>query len=395
MSTAPVPDGGRPLDGTRVLDFTSMVSGPYCTRLLADMGATVIKVEAATGDLIRYGAPLTPAGSRYFQAFNAGKQSVVLDLKAPAAIRIATDLAAQCDVLVENFRPGVMQKLGLDYTTLRAVNPALVYCSISGFGQSGPMRDWPAYAPIVHALSGFDAAFMNSQDAPDQPPVAGIQVADVLTGAFAFGAIQSALIKRFRTGCGDHIDATLIESAMALISGDLQVPQVETPQRITTFKAVRSDDGFVMPVILTEKAFDALCRVIDPTLLDDPRFNERNARGRHWEQLRQVIEGWTSQRSGQECQDTLMAVGVPCARYMTPAEVLRNEHLQLRGSFATLDDAAGSFAINNAPFKFASTDTSIRSPAPRLGADTAQTLRSLLGMTESELAALIAAGVVA
>jgi len=369
-------DTSRPLEGFRVLDFTSMVSGPYCTRLLADMGAIVIKVEAPDGDLIRHGAPLTTAGSRYFQAFNAGKQSIVLDLKAPDGLRIAADLAAACDVLVENFRPGVMQKLGLGYDVLSARNPTLVYCSISGFGQSGPMRDWPAYAPIVHALSGFDAAFMSCQDNPHVPPVAGIQVADVLTGAFAFGAIQSALLKRVRTGCGDYIDATLIESAMALITGDLQMPQVETAQRITTFKAVRSNDGFVMPVILTEKAFEALCRIIDERLLHDPRFNERGARAKHWEALRLTIEAWTIERSAQQCQDTLMSAGVPCARYASPADVLRNEHLLARGSFSTLDDGSGDFLVNHAPFQFSSTDTHIRHAAPALGADTSRILHA-------------------
>jgi crotonobetainyl-CoA:carnitine CoA-transferase CaiB-like acyl-CoA transferase len=258
---------------------------------------------------------------------------------------------------------------------MNARNPALVYCSISGFGQSGPMRDWPAYAPIVHALSGFDAVFMNCQDDPLVPPIAGIQVADVLTGAFAFGAIQSAPLKRVRTGCGDYIDATLIESAMALITGDLQMPQIETRQRITTFKAARSSDGYVMPVILTEKAFEALCRIIDVSMLDDPRFNERAARTKHWEDLRLAIETWTIERTAQECQDTLMQAGVPCARYAAPAEVLGNEHLLARGSFSTLDDGSGDFLVNHAPFQFGSTNTQIRDAAPKLGADTSRVLR--------------------
>ena len=275
-------DRGRPLDGIRVLDFTAVVSGPYCTRLLADMGATVIKVEADGGDLLRHAVPLSAAGSRYFAAFNAGKQSIVIDLKAPSGAAIARELAAKCDVVVENFRPGVMEKLGLGYDALADANPALVYCSISGFGQTGPMRDWPAYAPIVHALSGFDHVFTQCQDDRSEPPITGIQVADVLTGAFAFGAIQSALIKRFRTGRGDYIDATLIESAMALVTGDLQMPQIETDTRIQTFKAVRANDGFVMPVILTEKAFETLCSIVDPNLLARPALQPpRAAREAH------------------------------------------------------------------------------------------------------------------
>ncbi len=383
-------DRSRPLDGIRVLDFTAVVSGPYCTRLLADMGATVIKVEADGGDLLRHAVPLSAAGSRYFAAFNAGKQSIVIDLKTPRGSAIARDLAAKCDVIVENFRPGVMAKLGLGYDALAEANPALIYCSISGFGQTGPMRDWPAYAPIVHALSGFDHVFTQCQDDRSNPPITGIQVADVLTGAFAFGAIQSALIKRFRTGRGDYIDATLIESSMALVTGDLQMPQIETDTRIQTFKAVRAHDGFVMPVILTEKAFETLCSIIDPNLLQDPRFSHRVPRAKHTAELRAAIEAWASQRSARECQETLMAVGVPCARYATVEDVLDDAHLNARGSFTTLDDGAGSFVVNNAPFRFRNSDTAIREGAPRLGQHTTAILTDLLGLDPQQLQSLAA-----
>ena len=387
-------DRTRPLDGIRVLDFTAVVSGPYCTRLLADMGATVIKVEADGGDLLRHAVPLSAAGSRYFAAFNAGKQSVVIDLKAPRGTAIARELAAKCDVLVENFRPGVMEKLGLGYDAVAATNPSLVYCSISGFGQTGPMRDWPAYAPIVHALSGFDHVFTQCQDDRSRPPITGIQVADVLTGAFAFGAIQSALIKRFRTGRGDYIDATLIESAMALVTGDLQMPQIETDTRIQTFKAVRAKDGFVMPVILTEKAFETLCSIVDPELLRDPRFAHRVPRAKHTAELRDAIEIWTSQRTARECQETLMAAGVPCARYATVEDVLDDPHLDARGSFARLDDGAGTFVVNNAPFRFRDSDTAIRSGAPKLGEHTGAVLTHWLNIDADLIAELARDGVV-
>jgi crotonobetainyl-CoA:carnitine CoA-transferase CaiB-like acyl-CoA transferase len=283
-----------------------------------------------------------------------------------------------------------MQKLGLGYDELAASNPALVYCSISGFGQSGPMKDWPAYAPIVHALSGFDHVFTQCQDDTSEPPIAGIQVADVLTGAFAFGAVQSALIKRFRTGRGDYIDATLVESAMALITGDLQMPQIETDTRIQTFKAVRANDGFVMPVILTEKAFESLCRIVDPGLLDDPRFNRRAPRARHTAEFRDAIETWTQQRSARACQETLMAAGVPCARYSTVEDVLADPHLGARGSFTTLDDGAGAFRVNNAPFQFRDSDTAIRGGAPRLGEHTISILTEVLGLDAARVQALAA-----
>ena len=403
VSASPSPgDGGArtdpaalPLHGIRVLDFTSMVSGPYCTRLLADMGCEVIKVESVTGDLIRQAPPVTAHGSRYFHAFNGGKRSIAIDLKHPDGAALARRLALRCDVLVENNRPGVMAALGLGADALRADHPALVYCAISGFGADGPMRDWPAYAPIVHALSGFDTVFMRAQGADSAPPVASVQVADVLTGAFAFGAIQSALIKRFRTGVGDVIDSTLIESAMALITGDLQVPQLLPQQRIQTFTAVRAADGFVMPVILTEKAFASLARIIDPQWLNDPRFAGPRARAEHGAALRAGIEAWTVQRPARECQEKLMNADVPCACYATPADVLNNPHLLARDSFTRLGDGAGAFLVNNAPFRFASVATPVRGAAPALGAHTRELLQTLLDLSNGEIDALHAARAVA
>jgi len=384
----------RPLDGVRVLDFTTMVSGPYCTRLLADVGATVIKLENPTGDPLRGAVPHGASGSRYFAAFNAGKRSVVVDLKEPAGVALARELAAKCDVVVENFRPGVMDKLGLGYGALAAANPALVYCSISGFGQTGPMKDWPAYAPIAHALSGFDHVFAQAQEDDGTPPIAAIQIADVLTGAFAFGAVQSALIARYRTGRGDYVDATLLEAALALVTGDLQMPQIQTNARITTFKAVHARDGYVMPVILTDKAFEALCDIVDPALRDDPRFCARE-RAKHFPELRVAIERWTSRHDARHCQAVLMAAGVPCARYATLDDVLAEPQLRELGTFAALEDASGRFVVNNAPFRFRGADTTIRHGAPALGEHTTTVLTDLLGLDSPRVTELLRRQVIA
>ena len=395
--TVPPPEANAelPLHGIRVLDFTTMVSGPYCTRLLADMGAEVIKVEAAGGDLIRYGTPITPQGSRYFHAFNGGKQSIVIDLKQPDGAALARGLALHCDVLVENFRPGVMASFALHAEALRAQHPALVYCSISGFGQSGDMQGWPAYAPIVHALSGFDSVFMAAQGDTATPPIASVQIADVLSGAFAFAAIQSALIKRFRTGVGDVIDSTLIESAMALITGDLQVPQLPPAQRIMTFKAVRAADGFVMPVVISDKTFASLARIVEPSWIGDARFKDTRARATQQALIYSTLEAWTRVRPARECQRELMNADVPCAVYASPSDVLANPHLQARGSFTTLADERGSFQVNNAPFQFASTKTPIRGLAPKLGEHTRALLARLLALDEQALDSLQARRVIA
>src|SRR5690606_24161599 len=182
----------RPLTGVRVLDFTWMMAGPYCTRFLADMGAEVIKVEAPQGEVVRSRAPLRDGHSAFFGMLNCGKKSVVLDLKDPAAAEAARRLAAVCDIVVESFRPGVMQQLGLDFDTLRAADPRLIYCSISGFGQKGPKSSRPAFAQVAQAKSGHDLLQALYQGTPDKPPNTGIYPADVLAGSFALSGILAA-----------------------------------------------------------------------------------------------------------------------------------------------------------------------------------------------------------
>ena len=176
-------------DRVRVLDFTTTIAGPHCTRLMADLGAEVIKIEAAEGDMMRSRPPMRNGASTSFGQLNTGKKSLVLDLKRQEAVAIVKRLAGTADVVVENFRPGVMQRFGLDYPALRAVKPAIVYCAISGYGQTGPSAGLPAYAPVIHAASGYDRAHMAYQGGDRRPDYCGIYIADVLTGTYAFGAI--------------------------------------------------------------------------------------------------------------------------------------------------------------------------------------------------------------
>ena len=186
----------RTYTGLRVLDFTTTIAGPHCTRLLADLGAEVIKIEAPAGDMMRMRPPLRDGASGTFGQLNAGKKSIVLDLKAPAAADAVRRLAQTADVVVENYRPGIMQRFGLDYAELAKVNDKLIYCSISGYGQDGPSADRPAYAPVIHATSGFDLAHAAHQPDRDRPDYCGIFIADFLAGTYAFGAIATALAHR-------------------------------------------------------------------------------------------------------------------------------------------------------------------------------------------------------
>ena len=201
-----------PLSGIRVLDFTIMMAGPYATRYLADMGADVIKIEAPEGDYIRQREPLRDGCSAYFGHLNAGKRSVCLDLKDPASVAAVKKMVESADVVVENFRPGAMARLGLGYEALSAINPRLVYCSVSGFGQTGPDAERPAYAQIVMAASGYEVAFAGYQDHGDRPANTAIFIADVLGALFAYSGILAALNHRHATGRGQHVDTTLMEN---------------------------------------------------------------------------------------------------------------------------------------------------------------------------------------
>src|SRR6202051_667892 len=212
----------KSLQGLRVLDFSTTIAGPHCTRMLADMGAEVIKVESAEGETMRNRPPLRNGSSTVFGQLNVGKKSLVLDLKSPDAIDAIRRLVASADILVENFRPGVMRRLKLDYNSLQALNPRLIYCSIFGYGQTGPSAELPAYAPVIHAASGYDMAHLSYQPGRTRPDYCGIYHADVLTGVYAFGAISAALYQRHGSSKGQHIDVSMLESMLSLTLSELQ-----------------------------------------------------------------------------------------------------------------------------------------------------------------------------
>src|SRR5437762_2288154 len=213
------------LDRLRIVDFTTTIAGPHCTRLLADLGAEVIKIESPEGDMMRSRPPLRNGASTSFGQLNTGKKSVVLDLKREEAVAAARRLVATADVLVENFRPGVMRRFGLDYPALRPIKPDLIYCAISGYGQTGPSAALPAYAPVIHAASGYDLAHMAYQGEVRRPDYCGIYIADVLTGTYAFGAITAALYQREMTGEGQMIDVSMLESMLSLTLSEIQAAQ--------------------------------------------------------------------------------------------------------------------------------------------------------------------------
>lgn len=337
-----------PLTGTRVLDLTNVLAGPYCSYQLALLGAEVIKVEVpGTGDLARQlGADdeLNGIGlGTSFLAQNAGKKSVVVDLKSDEGRVSFTRLVKEADVLVENFRPGVLARLGFAWPELRKINSGLVYCAISGFGQTGPMSQRPAYDQIIQGLSGM----MSITGTPDTAPLrVGFPICDTLGGLTAAMAINAALAGRARTGEGSFIDVSMLEASLSamgwavsnyLISGLLAEPmgdQNATASPSGTFEAA---DGPLNIAANRQEQFVTLCRIIDRTdLLDDERFREREARKVNRQALNREINAALRTRPALEWEETLSAAGVPAARILTVDKALSLEQLAGRGFIAEL-----------------------------------------------------------
>jgi CoA:oxalate CoA-transferase len=384
-SSPPKPRPG-PLQGIRVLDFTAMLAGPHCTRLMADLGAEIVKVEALEGDLIRGRAPLRDGHSTYFGALNCGKKSLAIDLKNGAARAIIYQLAKVCDVVVENFRPGVMARLGFDYATLAKHNPKLVYCSISGYGQSGPGATRAAYAPIVHAASGYDAANLSYQIEQDCPASTGIFIADILSGAYAFGAIQAALVHRERTGQGQAIDVSLMDSMLNLMVFECQEAQFPSEQRRPVYAPMKTRDGHVIIAPISQKNFEQMADAIErPDLKTDVRFSTNQARVQNWTALMTLIEQWTEQRTGIDIEAIMDANSVPCSRFLTVAEAMKDPQLAERGSLSPIQDRAGGFLVPNAPFQFFATPAAAGPFVSELGADGRAVLSGILGFSDQQI----------
>lgn len=367
----------KPLAGIRVLDFTRIISGPYCTRLLADCGAEVIKIEPVGGEHMRQKEPMVDGESTYFGHLNAGKKSVTIDFHNQSDLQRVRDLAKTVDITVENFRPGVVRDLGLDHATLAALRPDIIYCSISGFGQEGPRSKHPAYAPILHALSGHDIATAGYDDRSTRPPRTGVWYADLVGGLFAFGAIQTALIARLRKGGGQYIDVSLMDSMINLLV--LEVQEVQNPSTFERWLAtpVKAKDGYVMAVPITHRNFKRLADVTGHSeWLADERFNTQLAREENWSILMESLEDWTRSRPAAECERTLMSAGVPCARYQTVVQAMDDVQVIARRLFSTTAIGKKTFQIPNLPFQYSNAAIRVGDAVPRIGEHT----RDILGV---------------
>ena len=377
----------KSFQGLRVLDFSTTIAGPHCTRMLADMGAEVIKIEPAEGETMRTRPPLRNNFSSVFGQLNAGKKSLVLDLKSPQAVEVVRRLVTSADILVENFRPGVMRRLQLDYGSLQELNPGLIYCSISGYGQSGPSAELAAYAPVIHAASGYDMAHLSYQPGRSRPDYCGIYHADVITGVYAFGAISAALYQRRSSQTGQHIDVSMLESMLSLTLNEVQWSQfdVSLPSR-PMFGPVETADGYVMVAIASEKTFQSLVTAAGlPEWINDPRFTKYANRRNHWRDLMEGVETWSRTLTTERCLAALNQGGVPSSAYRTVAQALSDPQLAHRGALAEVEDGGGTFKVMNLPFRMSQADVAAGRRAATLGEHTIEVLRET-GLSEDEIA---------
>jgi len=397
-------DRRGPLSHLRVLDMTRALAGPYCTLILGDLGAEIIKVEGPDGELSRHLPPhFLGEDSLYYYSINRNKQSLSLDLGSPAAIRIVEELAANCDVLVENFRPGVMEKLGLPYRRLSRTNPALIWCSISGYGQDGPYKNLPAYDMIIQALSGG----MSLTGETDGSPVrAGIPLADLAGGMFGAIGILSALEERRVTGKGKLIDISLLDAQISMLcfqvgyhlfSGVVPGPQGCGHDSIATYRTFTARDGRdIVLAAVTEGMWQSLCRALEaPELLEDPRFTTNHERVKHKDELWPILEDIFKTRDAQDWTAALQEAQVPVGEVKTIDRALSDPQVLHREMVLSLTDPGGqSLKVGGNPIKLnEGLRTEHRFPPP-LGQDSAEILTRVLGKSEDEVKNLIDSGAV-
>lgn len=395
----------RLLDGIRVLDFTRFLAGPYLTRALAVMGADVIKVERPPhGDEQRGHPHFIQGQSGYFLQQNHDKRGLCMDLKRPEAQAVARDLAATSDVVVENFRPGVMARMGLDYAALSALNPRLVYCSVSSFGQDGPYAQRPGYGIIADALSGG----LHITGFPDRPPpIIRMPVADTLTGIHGVAAVCAALYAREKTGEGQHIDIALLDCMFSLheyaiqefllSGGEVEATRIGSglPGSVP-YGVFAGRDGCLVLGAPSDQNWAQVCQAIGrPELARDARFASNAERSRHRHEVYRLVQEWVMGcPSIADALGRLEAAGAPCARVQTIREVVHDPQIAARGMIVEVEHpTAGKVRLPNLPFRFSKADVSPRRPAPLLGQHNHEVLREELGYSEEQVAGLERVGV--
>jgi crotonobetainyl-CoA:carnitine CoA-transferase CaiB-like acyl-CoA transferase len=384
-----------PLEGLTVLDLTRVLSGPYCTMLLADMGARVIKVEQpGKGDDTRaWGPPFLEGESAYFLSINRNKESVTVDFKRPEGRAVLDQLLARSDVLVENFRPGTLAKQGLDYASIKSRFPRLVYCSVSGFGQTGPRRDEPGYDAVMQGEGGL----MSITGTPDGPPVRlGVAIADIVSGMFAAYGISMALFARERTGRGQEVDVAMLDAVSALLTYQAgnYFASGRTPARlgnrhpsIAPYETFAASDGDFVLAVGNDELWKKFCAVAE--LDAGERFATNRQRVSDYDALRPIIAARLASRPRQHWIERLTAAGVPCGSVRDLRELFDDPQIRAREMVALVEhQTIGALKVLGMPVKLSDTPGLLRSAPPRLGQHTHAILHDDLGLDEDAIARL-------
>ena len=404
MTEPASPTWAGPLAGVRVLDFTRVLAGPAASLALADLGAEVLKIEPpGSGDETRSFPPIRDGESHYYLGVNRGKKSLVIDLKAPEGLALAKDLAAQCDVVIENYRPGVMDRLGLGWDTLRAINPRLIYCSISGYGQTGPLKDRPSFDIVLQAMSG--ALSVNGE--PGQPPVKlGIPLGDLVGGINGPIAILAALNERHATGRGRYIDVSLMDGLIGMLGYIAQLSFFtgadparfgsQHPNLVPYGVFPAKDGGSIVVACLTPGFWGRICESIgQPGLTTDPRYDTLEKRRDARDEVNAIVAAFTERHSVDELVALFTEHQVPHAPILGVKDALAQPQAKARGMVVEVDHPAlGTIPIVNRPFRF---DEAMADPAtpPVLGQHTDAVLADVLGLSEDRIGELRDKGVVA
>ncbi|MFD2134694.1 CaiB/BaiF CoA transferase family protein [Novosphingobium resinovorum] len=392
-----------PLAGVRVIDFTRVLA-PAASLALADLGAEVFKIEPpGTGDETRSFPPIRDGESHYYLAVNRGKKSIVVDLKTPEGLALVKDLAAQCDVLVENYRPGVMERLGLGWEELHAANPRLIYCSISGYGQTGPLRDRPSFDIVLQAMSG--ALSMNGE-AGGLPTKLGIPLGDLVGGINGPIGVLSALYERERTGEGRHIDISLMDGLMGMLGYIAQLAFFtgSDPQRVGSqhpnlvpYGIFPAREGSIVIACLTPGFWARICRSIGrEELAEDPRYDTLEKRRDAREEVNAIIADFTARHCVDELAAIFTAHEVPHAPILGVSEALAQPQAQARGMVVETEHAVlGTIPIVNRSIRFTDAEQPVPEAPPVLGQHTDAILAEVLDLSPERIAMLRSAGIVA
>lgn len=390
-----------PLEGITVLDLTRVLSGPYCTMLLADMGARVIKIEQpGKGDDTRaWGPPFVNGESAYFMSINRNKQSVTLDFKRPEGQSVLAQLVTKADVLVENFRPGTLAKLGFDYESLAAKHPRLIYASVSGFGQTGPRSKEPGYDAVMQAEGGL----MSITGPADGPPYRlGVAIADIVSGMFAAYGVAMALFARERTGRGQHVDLAMLDAVTALLTyqagnffatGTAPGRLGNRHPSIVPYEVFATSDGDFVLAVGNDELWKKFCGVAG--IEAGERFATNRQRVSGYDELRPLVARSLAARPRAFWIERLSAAGVPCGSVRDLADVFADPQLSARDMIVEMEHAAaGLVKLLGVPVKLSDTAGGVRTPPPSLGGHTDEVLRGDLGLDGEAIAALRRGGVI-